>query len=145
MIFTREELKSEYCDLGEFIKKHSALIRELYQKAMMLSLDEDETGAESHGILCAIVAVCLLSNEEEPRFPLSYEDEDMKLLGDIAEAVDLVMFVENAVNSGLLKRHELDENGEERFSFTDKGARIQAERMVKTNAKKNPKNRKKKS
>lgn len=133
MIFTKEKLTSEFCNIAEFMDENAELVLNLYSKAMMLNLDAPETGAESHGILCTIVAVCLLSNEEDPKFPLSYEQEDIDRLVEVAEGVDFLITLQSMVNNGTLKETNID--GKTHYSLNEEDV---------PNEKKKIKNKKKK-
>jgi len=108
MIFTREKLTDEFCNIAAFMDENAELVLELYNKALMLNLDAPETGAESHGIFCTIVAVCLLSNEEDPKYPLSYEEEDLQRIAEVAEGVDFLVTLQSMVNNGSIIESKID-------------------------------------
>lgn len=118
MIFTREEILSEYYNSGEFVDKNTDLIIDLYDKIMMQNLDQEVYGQESHEMYCLMVAICLMTNNDNPTLPLPFDEDDDEHLPELMHMVDITMTLHKMENCGQIVREMKD--GETYYRLPEK-------------------------
>lgn len=65
-----------------------------------------------------MVAICLVTNNDEPSLPLPLDEEDEKYLPEIMGLVDIVMTLHNMENCGTIEKEI--KNGEVYYKLAQK-------------------------
>ena len=104
MTYISAELRNKIEDPKSILSSHTDLIKELYEEALIQTLEEEETQEESIAIICTIIALCFLNDKENIEFPLSYEEGEESLIIEIADAVNFILTLEALVDKGAVSK-----------------------------------------
>ena len=99
-----DQLREQKEDPSDILFKNLDLINKLYLDVMADNIEEEETGEESHSIICTMVAAHLLYNKTELESPIEYLEEDETLICNISERVICLLALERLVEKGKITR-----------------------------------------
>ncbi len=92
-------------------------INDLYINAIAMSLDEEEVGEDSLAIICTIIAICLINDIHEVKFPLQYEKGDEDLIAKIASQLSVLLLLEDMTERKQIIKTRID--GEDVYSLPE--------------------------
>lgn len=116
-MYIGDKLKNNPDDMISVMSDHLDGISEMYLDALALSFDGVETGEESHEIICVILAVCLLNDIHEVKFPLSYENGDEDLIAKAASDLNVLLLLDEMTKKKRIVKKRID--GEDVYSLPE--------------------------
>ena len=102
------QLRNEYNDVGEVLSENLDKIRDLYEQCLAASFGHKIEPEESHDVFCTLIAICLVYDIDEVKFPLSYETEDEELIAKVMHNIDILLTVEAMADKNIVKRKVID-------------------------------------
>jgi hypothetical protein len=102
------QFRSEFSNISEILYENIDYVNELYTAAIAANFEQEETGEESHIILCLIVAVAMLYDKQDVKFPLSYQEEDLQLIANITENLQIMLTLEKMVEKKCITKNVIN-------------------------------------
>lgn len=103
-----DHLREDNINVSRILFENLDVINKLYIDVMADNIEEEETGDESHAIICTMVSAHLLYNKTELESPLEYIEEDETIIANISESMAYLLTLEKLVEKGNMKRQIVD-------------------------------------